>query len=126
MNFKKANLIFNYSMLGLLGVMMGILLVLTIIGGVQSGDLTFSGLPIWLWNHTGIVYFFLGCITVGGMIDPISKDYDKTVEGKKEEEIGNASLALLVLLVVCGIFWPVVWSWVVFDWFRKKFKGEEE
>lgn len=126
MNFKKANRIFNYSMLGLLGVMAALTVILTIIGGVQSGDLTFPGLPVWLWTHAGMLYFFLGCITVGGMIDPISKDYDKTAEGKTKEEQGNASMALLILLVICGVFWPVVWSWTVFDWSRKKFKGEED
>lgn len=116
----------NWFALILLCSMMGLVTVLTIIGGIQSGDLTLSGLPLWFWGHKGAVYVILSFLTLGGVLQPLMKQFKVIEEKRAEENKDTTSDGLLLVMIVCGAFWPVVWSLVVFEWFREKIKGKEE
>ena len=112
MNWKKIDKYFSNFVLGLVCFGIISLFVLLILGGIQTGDLTWSGFPIWLWNNANISYFFLGCFTVGGVSNSILKNM-------KVQEKDGAEHAVMMLLF-SGLLWPVVWSIIVFDWFRKR------
>jgi len=111
MNWKKIDKYFSNFVLGLVCFGIISLFILLVIGGIQTGDLTWSGLPMWLWNNANTSYFFLGCFTIGGISNSILKSMKDTKN--------DASTAVMMLLF-SGLLWPVVWSIVVFDWFRKR------
>lgn len=116
MSWKKIDKYFNYFVLGLVCFGAISLFVLLILGGIQTGDLTWLGLPVWLWNNANTSYFFLGCFTVGGVSESVLKSM-----GDKEEDAFTAAM----MLFFSGLLWPVVWSVIVFDWFRKRSKRGE-
>ncbi len=118
MNWKKIRKWFDYFMLTLVCVGAISLMILTIVGGVQTGDLTWIGFPIWLWNNTNNLYFFLGCFTIAGVSDPVFKLMDKDKSDDESLKVGTA----LVMLLGSGFLWPIVWSIVFFDWFREIIK----
>ena len=61
MNWKKS---FYYLIMGVIYFGIISLIVLSIMGGVQAGDLSWTGLPIWIWNNIDKLYFYLGCFTL--------------------------------------------------------------
>lgn len=95
------------------------LILLSIIGGIQTGDLTWTTLPVWLWNNVDVLYFFLGCFTVGGATASIFKTMGNKDKEDKEDE---AAFVAGVMLLLSGLLWPIVWSNVAFNWIRKKEK----
>lgn len=101
----------KYFSLGLVCFGIVALILLSIIGGIQTGDLTWVGLPVWLWNNVDVLYFFLGCFTVGGASTSIFK-----CMGDKEDD----ALVAGVMLLFSGLLWPIVWSNVAFNWIRNK------
>ncbi len=125
-NVPKILNLLNWVVLILLIGTIGLVSLLTVIGGVQSGELTVSGSPIYLWDHKGIVYFFFACITLGGVLKPLLDMFEETDKKRKAEGKDTTSDGLLFVLILCGALWPVVWSLIVFEWFREKFKGEEK
>lgn len=116
MNWKKIDKYFSNFVLGLVYFGAISLIILSIIGGIQTGDLTWLGLPVWFWNNVNVLYFFLGCFTVGGVSESILKNM-----GDKEKDAITAA----TMLLFSGLLWPVVWSVIVFDWFRKRSKRGE-
>lgn len=121
MNWKKIRKWFDYFILGLVSIGAILIIVLTIVGGVQTGDLTWVGLPIWLWNNTNNLYFFLACFTIAGVSDSIFKLMNKDKSDDKESDRTGTAL---ILLLGCGFLWPIVWGVVFFNWFREHITGK--
>ena len=121
MNWKKIKKWIDYFILSVVCFGAIFLIILTIIGGVQSGDLTWVGLPIWLWNNTNNLYFFLGCFTIAGVSNSI---FEYINDDKSDDEKSDKVGAALIMLLGSGVLWPIVWGVIAFDWFRKKFKGD--
>ena len=117
---------FIYFMCGL-GIIM--IMAATIMGGVQSGDLTLIGFPLWIWANINTAYFFLGCFTAGGIIQAILELDSKKNKTKDDKDEDDAVGAMLVMIVFSGFLWPIVWSFIFFNWFWsfiKKQKIEEK
>lgn len=125
MNWKIVNNIFNYLILGLSCIGIGSILILSIIGGIQSGDLTLIGLPIWLWNHKEIVYLFLGLFTIGGILGALLALLEKE-EKKDDIDPGDRAISMLLFLFICGTFWPAIWGVFAVAWLRDKLGGNNE
>lgn len=121
MNWKKVRKYFDYFVLSVVCFGAIFLIILTIIGGVQTGDLTWTGLPIWLWNNSNMLYFFLGCFTVAGVSNSI---FECMNDDKSDNEESDKVGTVLVMLFGSGFLWPIVWGVIAFDWSRKKFKGD--
>ena len=126
MDWKKINKWWNYFIFFICGLGIIMIMAATIVGGVQSGDLTLVGFPLWIWANINTAYFFLGCLTAGGIIQAVfesdrKKDKEKD---KTEKDKDNESLGVLFLIILSGFLWPLVWSVVFFDWFWSFIKKE--
>ena len=116
MNLKTINKWWTYFIYFICGLGIIMVMAATIVGGVQSGDLTLVGFPLWIWANINTAYFFLGCFTAGGIIQSLWESENKKDKTKKDRD-GDEAVGTLLLIVISGFLWPVVWSVAFFDWF---------
>lgn len=118
MDWKKIGRYWDYFIWSLMALGMISLLILTIVGGIQSGDLTWTNLPVWIWNNPEMTYFFIGCFSAAAISVPALDWFGRTTKDKDDN--GDAAAAVFFMLFLSAVLWPVVWGILAIDWYKDR------
>lgn len=118
MDWKKIGRYWDYFIWSLMASGMISLLILTIVGGIQSGDLTWINLPVWIWNNSGMTYFFIGCLSAAAISVPALDWFGRTTKDKDDN--ADAAAAVFFMLFLSAVLWPMVLGIIAIDWYKDR------